>query len=50
MPDAFSEPYKRYLVNFLRDELPFAEVPIRLVFRKRESADTKDEIDKKRKS
>ncbi|MGL4595543.1 MAG: hypothetical protein ACRCUY_12535, partial [Thermoguttaceae bacterium] len=50
MPDAFSAPYQRYLVNFLRDVLPFSEVPIRLVFRKRESEDHKDEIDKKRNS
>jgi GTP-binding protein len=50
MPDAISAPYQRYLLNFLRDELPFAEVPIRLLFRKRESSDTKDEIDVKRKS
>jgi GTP-binding protein len=38
MPDAFSTQYQRYLVNFLRDELPFAEVPIRLIIRKREGA------------
>jgi len=50
MPDAFSAPYQRYLVNYLRDGLPFAEVPIRLLFRKRESADMKDEIEAKRKS
>jgi len=50
MPDAFSAPYQRYLVNYLRDGLPFAEVPIRLLFRKRESGDTKDEIDEGRKS
>ncbi len=50
MPDAFSPPYQRYLLNFLRDELPFGEVPIRIVFRKRESADGPDEVEKKRKS
>jgi len=50
MPDAFSAPYQRYLVNYLRDGLPFAEVPIRLLFRKRESSDTKDEIEGKRKT
>jgi GTP-binding protein len=50
MPDAFSAPYQRYLLNYLRDSLPFAEVPIRLLFRKRESADAKDEIEGKRKS
>ena len=50
MPDAFSAPYQRYLLNYLRDGLPFSEVPIRLLFRQRESADTKDEIEAKRKS
>ncbi len=28
MPDAFSPQYERYLLTTLRDELPFAEVPI----------------------
>ena len=50
MPDAFSSPYQRYLVNYLRDGLPFGEVPIRLLFRKREQSDAKDEIEAKRKS
>jgi GTP-binding protein len=50
MPEAFSQPYQRYLLNYLRDALPFSEVPIRLVLRKRGAADTKDEIEKKRKS
>ncbi|HBT76104.1 MAG TPA: ribosome biogenesis GTPase Der [Planctomycetaceae bacterium] len=50
MPDAFTKQYERYLLTTLRDELPFAEVPIRILFRKRESADTTDEIDVKRKS
>ncbi len=49
MPDAISKPYQRYLLGALRDELAFGEVPIRLVFRKRESADTKDEVDARRK-
>ena len=48
MPDAFAPNYQRYLMSVLRDELAFSEVPIRLVFRKRESDDTSDEIDKKR--
>jgi GTP-binding protein len=36
---AFSAQYQRYLVGFLRDQLPFPQVPIRLVFstRRRES-------------
>ena len=50
MPDAFSSNYKHYLLGVLRDELPIGEVPIRLVFRKREEKDAKDEIDSKRKS
>jgi len=37
IPEAFSAPYQRYLLGVLRDELPFGEVPIRLLFRKRES-------------
>ena len=49
MPEAFSAPYQRYLLNFLRDGLPFAEVPIRLLFRKRESTDVKDDIEAQRK-
>jgi GTP-binding protein len=39
MPDAFSPQYQRYLINFLRDELPFAEVPIRLIIRRREGTE-----------
>ncbi|MDO4586031.1 MAG: ribosome biogenesis GTPase Der [Planctomycetia bacterium] len=50
MPEAFSPSYQRYLLNVLRDELPFSEVPIRLVFRKRESEDRTDAVDSKRKS
>ncbi|MCL2006041.1 MAG: ribosome biogenesis GTPase Der [Planctomycetaceae bacterium] len=50
MPDAFSAPYQRYMLNYLRDGLPFSEVPIRLLFRKRASSDTQDEIETRRKS
>lgn len=37
-PELFEGSYQRYLENRLRDELPFSEVPIRLIFsaRKRE--------------
>ncbi len=38
MPDAFTKPYQRYLVNYLRDWTPYPEVPIRLLIRKRESS------------
>lgn len=31
-------PYERYLLNRLREELPFTEVPIRLLFRERKRA------------
>lgn len=48
MPDAFTPSYRRFLLNVLRDELPIGEVPIRLLFRKRENDDSTDEIDRKR--
>lgn len=44
-PDALAEPYRRYLLSVLRENLPFAEVPIKLYFRKRERHDRTDEID-----
>ncbi len=34
-PDLFDATYQRFLINRLRDEVPFSEVPIRLVFRAR---------------
>jgi len=34
-PKLFEGRYERYLMNRLRDELPYSEVPIRLVFSKR---------------
>ncbi len=36
-PDAFSQTYRRYLLRVFRDNLPFAEVPIKLYLRKRTS-------------
>src|SRR5262245_11975600 len=36
-PSAFDQTYRRYLLNTLRDLLPFAEVPIKLYLRKRDS-------------
>jgi GTP-binding protein len=44
-PTAFAEPYRRYLLTALRDNLPFAEIPIRLHYRTRESGDTRDEVE-----
>lgn len=32
-PDLFSDNYERFLLNRFREELPFAEVPIRLIIR-----------------
>ena len=42
-PKSVSEPYRRYLVNAFRKELPFDEVPIRLYIRGKTSDDAKDE-------
>jgi GTP-binding protein len=35
-PSMFEGQYERYLMNRLREELPFSEVPIRLLFTKRQ--------------
>lgn len=43
-PRAFSQPYRRYLLGVIRDNLDFGEVPIKLYLRKRESGDKRDEI------
>jgi GTPase len=37
-PDLFDGAYERYLLNRLRDELPYSEVPIKLLIRAREKA------------
>ncbi|USN99524.1 MAG: ribosome biogenesis GTPase Der [Phycisphaeraceae bacterium] len=37
--EIFSGAYERYLMNRLREELPFGEVPIRLIFRSRKRAE-----------
>ena len=44
-PAALAKPYQRYLLGQFRDELEFAEVPIKLYLRKRESSDIRDEVD-----
>ncbi len=36
-PSALDQTYRRYLLNTLRDHLPFGEVPIKLYLRKRDS-------------
>ncbi len=42
-PRSVSEPYKRYLVNTLRETTPLSEVPIRLFVRGRGSDDEKED-------
>jgi len=44
-PRALSQQYQRYLLSVFREKLEFAEVPIKLYLRQRESSDTRDEID-----
>ena len=44
-PKAIGKPYQRYLLGILRDELPFAEVPIKLYIRRRLSGDQRNEIE-----
>lgn len=41
-PELFHGQYERYLLNELREVLPFSEVPIRLFFRARERAPLED--------
>jgi len=43
-PKAFGRTYRRYLLGFLRDQLSYGEIPIRLFFKKRGSTDERDEI------
>ena len=38
-PRSVSDPYRRYLLNAFRKELPFREVPIRLYVRGRGTGD-----------
>jgi len=44
-PAAFSAPYRRYLIGFFRDHLPYAEVPIKLYLRRRSATDQRNEVD-----
>ncbi len=46
-PKAISADYQRYLLSALRDRFEFAEVPIKLYLRKRESNDSRDEVESK---
>ena len=50
-PSLFEGAYERYLLNRLHEELPFSEVPIRLLFRKRKRwQDPEVEIQLRKKS
>ena len=44
-PGWFTDPYRRFLLGWLRDHLEFAEVPIKLYLRQRSKNDTQDDID-----
>src|SRR5206468_10739185 len=41
--DVFSELYQRYLIKCLHDELPYAEIPIRLMWRVKGEQDMPEE-------
>ena len=41
-PSLFEGQYERYLMNRLREELPFSEIPIRLLFTKRQRKSLQD--------
>lgn len=43
-PQGFTAPYRRYLLGFLRDHLPFGEIPIKLYLQPRARDDSRDEI------
>jgi predicted GTPase len=43
-PAAFQKPYLRYLLSRFRDELPYAETPIKIYLRKREKSDARDDV------
>jgi GTPase len=43
-PSGFTAPYQRYLLGFLRDHLPFGEVPIKLYLQQRSREDQRDDM------
>jgi GTP-binding protein len=43
-PLGFSGPYQRYLLTYLRDHLPFGEVPVKLYLQQRARDDERDEV------
>jgi GTPase len=44
VPAGFTGPYKRYLLTFLRDHLPFGEIPIKFYLQARKRDDDRDEV------
>ncbi len=43
-PQAFSMPYRRYLLGVMRENFKYGEVPIKLYLRRREQSDLRDEL------
>ena len=43
-PQAFAANYQRYLLGFLRDHLPFGEIPIKLYLQQRSHEDQRDDV------
>jgi GTP-binding protein len=43
-PQGFPAPYQRYLLTFLRDHLPFGEIPIKLYLQPRARDDERDDL------
>ncbi len=48
-PQGFPAPYQRYLLGFLRDHLPFGEIPIKLYLQPRARDDERDELNREEK-
>ena len=46
-PEIFEGTYERYLLNRFRDELPFSEVPIKLLFRGKQKMTVEQRIETK---
>ena len=44
-PQSLSDPYRRYLLGVFREQLPYAEVPIKLYLRRRQPGDRRDEVE-----
>jgi len=45
-PQGFTKTYQRYLLTFLRDHLPFGEIPIKLYLQPRARDDERDDLNK----